>query len=143
MSCVCGFAGTHTVQLSHLRKEFGSKVAVADMCLRIDAPCCFALLGENGAGKSTTISMIMGVFPPTSGTASVAGHDIREYVGLGLHEVVSLWTPNMMRVCAFGRNSDIDGVHMVTGLCPQVGDMVVCSWRAQPCTHTLCVASVA
>ena len=34
------------------------------------------LLGPNGAGKSTTINMLTGLFPPTAGSARVAGHDI-------------------------------------------------------------------
>ena len=36
-------------------------------------------LGPNGAGKSTTMKMITGFIPPTSGTARVGGHDIREH----------------------------------------------------------------
>lgn len=35
-----------------------------------------ALLGHNGAGKSTTMSMLTGLFPPTAGTALVNGFDI-------------------------------------------------------------------
>lgn len=37
-----------------------------------------ALLGHNGAGKSTTMSMLTGLFPPTTGTALVNGFDIRK-----------------------------------------------------------------
>lgn len=35
-----------------------------------------ALLGHNGAGKTTTISMLTGLFPPTSGNATINGYDI-------------------------------------------------------------------
>lgn len=36
-----------------------------------------ALLGHNGAGKSTTMSILTGLFPPTTGTAVINGYDIR------------------------------------------------------------------
>ena len=38
---------------------------------------CFGMLGPNGAGKTTTINMLVGMFPPTSGTATVEGLDVR------------------------------------------------------------------
>jgi len=83
--------------LRHIRKEFGvpgepGKVAVSDMVLQVQAGETFGLLGENGAGKSTLINLITGVFPPSSGEATVCGHSI---------------------------SSAIDAVHGVTGVCPQ------------------------
>jgi ATP-binding cassette subfamily A (ABC1) protein 2 len=36
----------------------------------------FCLLGHNGAGKSTTVSMLTGLYPPTSGDATLYGHSI-------------------------------------------------------------------
>ena len=38
---------------------------------------CFGMLDPNGAGKTTTINMLVGMFPPTSGTATVEGLDVR------------------------------------------------------------------
>jgi len=37
----------------------------------------FGLLGPNGSGKTTTISMITGMFPPTEGNAYISGHSIK------------------------------------------------------------------
>jgi ABC-2 type transport system ATP-binding protein len=61
-----------------LRKEFGDLVAVNDVALQVDEGENFALLGPNGAGKSTLIRLLTTLLMPTSGTAVVAGHDVRE-----------------------------------------------------------------
>lgn len=48
-----------------------------ELSLRMYEGQVTALLGHNGAGKSTTMSILTGLFPPTSGTAIVNGHNIR------------------------------------------------------------------
>ncbi|KAF8353746.1 hypothetical protein PRIPAC_95369 [Pristionchus pacificus] len=53
------------------------KVAVDNLCLNLYKGQITALLGHNGAGKSTTFSMLTGVTPPTQGTAYVDSLDIR------------------------------------------------------------------
>jgi len=66
--------------LSHLRKVYGGlggKVAVRDLVLRIREGECFGFLGTNGAGKSTTFSMLTGAVVPTSGDATLDGLSIR------------------------------------------------------------------
>ena len=55
----------------------GSVCAVAGLDLRVGAGELFGLLGPNGAGKSTTIGMLTTMVMPTSGTATVAGADVR------------------------------------------------------------------
>jgi len=62
--------------ISHLRREFGPKTAVRDLCLRIQSGECFGFLGVNGAGKSTTFSMLTGSLVPTSGDALLNGMSI-------------------------------------------------------------------
>ena len=54
----------------------GGKVAVRDLCLRIQTGECFGFLGVNGAGKSTTFSMLTGAQSPTSGDAVLNGMSI-------------------------------------------------------------------
>ena len=49
---------------------------MADVSLQISKGEIFALLGPNGAGKTTLISIVCGIATASSGTASVAGHDI-------------------------------------------------------------------
>jgi len=60
-----------------LTLRFGDVTAVDQITCRVPAGEIFGLLGANGAGKSTTIKMLTTLLPPTSGTALVAGFDIR------------------------------------------------------------------
>ena len=61
------------VRALHVR--FGEVDAVAGIDLTAEAGHATALLGRNGAGKSTTMKVLAGVVPPTSGSVLVAGHD--------------------------------------------------------------------
>ena len=70
------------ISIRNLRKEFGSitsssasekRVAVADLNMDLFQGQVTVLLGHNGAGKSTTIGMLVGLVPPTSGTAVMPG----------------------------------------------------------------------
>ena len=63
--------------LRHLRKQYATgKLAVRDLCLRIQPGECFGFLGVNGAGKSTTFGMLTGAVTPTSGDALLYGLSI-------------------------------------------------------------------
>ncbi len=59
-----------------LTKRFGPKIAVDALELDIAEGEFFCFLGPNGAGKTTTIKMLTGLMLPTSGTASIGGHDV-------------------------------------------------------------------
>lgn len=61
------------LEVSHLRKSFGTNVAVDDLSFRVEAGEIFGLLGPNGAGKSTTMMMVAGLRQPDSGTVTIAG----------------------------------------------------------------------
>jgi ABC-2 type transport system ATP-binding protein len=63
--------------MHNLTKAFAGQVAVAGLSLEIAEGQIFGLLGPNGAGKTTTIRLLTTLLPPTSGTALVAGYDIR------------------------------------------------------------------
>ena len=65
-----------TVEVEDLRVRFGGVEAVAGISLRVEAGRATALLGRNGAGKSTTMRVLAGVVPPTAGRVVVAGHDV-------------------------------------------------------------------
>jgi ABC-type glutathione transport system ATPase component len=68
------------ISIRGLRKEFGSlaggsekRIAVANLNMDMFQGQVTVLLGHNGAGKSTTIGMLVGLIPPTSGTARMPG----------------------------------------------------------------------
>ncbi|HEY2031224.1 MAG TPA: ABC transporter ATP-binding protein [Myxococcales bacterium] len=61
------------VETHGLTRRFGAQVAVDGIDLRVPTGSFYGFLGENGAGKSTTISMLTGVLEPTAGAISVLG----------------------------------------------------------------------
>ncbi len=65
------------ILLQNLTKTFGTQVAVAGLSFEIPAGQIVGFLGPNGAGKSTTLKMLTGMLEPTSGTATICGHDLR------------------------------------------------------------------
>jgi len=65
-----------SIEINHLTKRFGEKIAVNDLTLHVRPGELYAFLGPNGAGKTTTIKVIAGLLRPTSGSVRVAGHDL-------------------------------------------------------------------
>jgi ABC-2 type transport system ATP-binding protein len=66
----------HAIETASLTRRFGAQVAVDGIDLRVPRGSFYGFLGENGAGKSTTISMLTGVLAPTSGSMRVLGRDV-------------------------------------------------------------------
>lgn len=67
------------ISARNLSKRFGAQLAVSDLSFEIPAGIIVGFLGPNGAGKSTTLRMLTGMLEPSSGTASVAGFDVRTH----------------------------------------------------------------
>jgi len=65
---------TSAIELKHLRKTFGSTVAVEGMDLVVPRGALYGVIGPNGAGKTTTIRMVMSILFPDSGDLSILGH---------------------------------------------------------------------
>ncbi|XP_057653241.1 ATP-binding cassette sub-family A member 2-like isoform X1 [Diorhabda carinulata] len=80
------------IEISNLHKRFGHKVAVNNLNLDIYAGQITVLLGHNGAGKSTTMSVITGMLQATSGSVKINGLDTKR---------------------------DMDEIRKSLGLCPQ------------------------
>jgi ABC-2 type transport system ATP-binding protein len=64
------------IETHALTKMYGRLTAVQDLNFTIEAGEVLGFLGPNGAGKSTTMKLLTGFLAPTSGTASINGHDI-------------------------------------------------------------------
>ena len=72
------------LKVQNVSKTFGEKLAVDNISLEITEPGVFGLLGTNGAGKSTTIRMILGIIKKDSGNITWNGKEVeRKYVNFG------------------------------------------------------------
>jgi ABC-2 type transport system ATP-binding protein len=96
---------TSVVDVEALWVRFGSVDAVRGIDLQVPTGAATALLGRNGAGKSTTMRVLAGVIPPSGGRVYVDGLDVR---------------------------TETLAVKRVTGYCPDVGGLVP---RATPWEH--------
>ncbi len=64
------------IAVNHLTKHFGDIKAVDDLSFTVEAGQVYGFLGQNGAGKSTTIRMLLTLIKPTSGTIEIFGMDL-------------------------------------------------------------------
>ncbi len=81
------------IEVEHLRKIYGSVVAVDDVSFSVEAGEIFGVLGPNGAGKTTAVEALPGLREPDSGRVRVLGLDprvdrqeLRQRVGVQLQE---------------------------------------------------------
>jgi ABC-2 type transport system ATP-binding protein len=65
----------NVIETHGLTRYFGPRCVVDTLDLTVPRGCIFGFLGRNGAGKSTTIRMLLGLLPPTRGSSSVLGFD--------------------------------------------------------------------
>jgi ABC-2 type transport system ATP-binding protein len=98
-----GRAGSRpAVEITHLRKTYGSLVAVNDVTLSVEEGEIFGILGPNGAGKTTTVECAVGLRTPDAGTIRLLGFDpftdrdeVHEIVGVQLQQSAQ---PDRLRV---------------------------------------------
>jgi ABC-2 type transport system ATP-binding protein len=67
---------TAAIETRGLRKQFGDKLAVADLSLVVRRGEVFGFLGPNGAGKTTSLKMLLGLIAPTAGEGKVLGEQL-------------------------------------------------------------------
>jgi len=75
------------IETRDLSKTFDSRIAVDRLSLQVQAGDVFGFLGENGAGKSTTIRMLLGLVKPSSGQVSLLGYDVPQHRQQALRKV--------------------------------------------------------
>src|SRR5947208_1058296 len=63
------------LQTENLTKDYGRHRALQDVSLTVEAGEIFGLLGPNGSGKTTALRLLLGFLKPTTGRATIAGHD--------------------------------------------------------------------
>jgi len=103
------------IEVQELTKRYAGVPAVEKISFEVGKGEVVGFLGPNGAGKSTTMRILAGYLPPSSGTATVAGHDVyhqslqaRERIGY-MPENVPLYPE--MRVCEYlGYRARLKGV---------------------------------
>lgn len=67
------------IKVSKLTKEFGEIYAVNDLTFTVEQGEVYGFLGQNGAGKSTTIRMLLTLIEPTSGEIEIFGLNLKKY----------------------------------------------------------------
>ncbi len=70
----------YLVQASHLKKHFGDVQAVDDVSLQIKAGEVYGLVGSDGAGKTTTMRLLVGALKADTGEVNICGYDINKQV---------------------------------------------------------------
>ena len=112
------------IEVEGLTKFYGDFLAVSGITFSVDRGETVGLLGTNGSGKTTTMRVLTGYMPPTSGSVRIAGHDLaadsleaRRHIGY-LPESVPLYSD--MTVAAslrfFGRVHSMDAASLASSI---------------------------
>lgn len=143
------------VETHNLTKKYGHLVAVNNLNLRLEEGDVLGFIGPNGAGKTTTIRILATLLEPTSGTATIAGHDVlkepeavRRVIGympdfFGVYDDVKVWEYLDFFACAYRvprseRGKLIDDVLALTDLSHKKNDYVEALSRGMK--QRLCLA---
>jgi ABC-2 type transport system ATP-binding protein len=78
---------TDVIRTVNLTKRYRGRVVVNQLSFAVERGDIFGFLGQNGAGKSTTIRMLLGLVRPDSGSAQLLGYDMNRHPTRGLKRV--------------------------------------------------------
>lgn len=79
------------IELRQVSKRFGKRDAVIDLNLEVKPGSIFGLLGHNGAGKSTTIGMLLGQVWPSAGSVKIFGAEVSTHRAQALRRVGAIF----------------------------------------------------
>jgi ABC-2 type transport system ATP-binding protein len=82
--------GEHALKVERLSKRFGERLAFDDVTFEVGYGEVFGFLGPNGAGKTTTVRTLGTLIAPTSGSATVAGVELRPENGPSIRSRISI-----------------------------------------------------
>lgn len=88
-----------SLEFDHVSFSYQQEETVRDLCFKIKKGEMIALVGHNGAGKSTIIKLMLRLYDPTKGTIRLNGTDIRKY---NLCSYRRLFATAFQDVCLFG-----------------------------------------
>ena len=102
LSYIYHFMSEQCIMVSHLTKSFSGRKVLDDFSFEVKKCEVFALLGHNGAGKSTTIDLILGLKTPDAGEATILGmnaskHRKKVFEKVGVHLQHTSY-PGLMKV---------------------------------------------
>jgi ABC-2 type transport system ATP-binding protein len=96
------------IRIENLHKRFGRRVAVEDLSLQVEEGALYGLLGHNGAGKSTTIGVMLGQVIADRGRVLIGGHDVQSDRALALRQVGAIFeTPSFYGYLSGRQNLEI------------------------------------
>ena len=126
------------IRIDHVSKRFGGRMAVEDLSIDVPRGAVYGLLGHNGAGKSTTLGMLLGQVFPDAGHVSIDGEDVfkNRKKALGcvgaifespvFFDYLSGWR-NLKILCDYSgpvEQARLDEVIELVGLTDRIGDKV-------------------
>lgn len=101
---------TPVLQVTNLSKRIKKKEIIKDLSFQLNKGEVLGFLGSNGAGKSTTLRMLVGLSRPSTGTVSICGHEIGEdYVKAMTHVGCIIEAPDLYEYLSGYKNLELLG----------------------------------